>query len=50
MCTVVFALPSGGTSLIWCGILAGGAGALAGGSLGKFGGEYVYEKYYQVAP
>lgn len=53
MCTVVFALPSGGTSLIWCGILAGGAGAFAGGwAGGEFGkaiGEIVYENIYQTA-
>lgn len=53
MCTVVFALPTGGTSLIWCGILAGGVGAFVGGWVGSVGGkaigEIVYENIYQTA-
>ena len=54
ICTVVFGLPTSGTSVIWCGILAGGAGAFGGGmalgALGELGGEFVYEKKYQASP
>lgn len=50
VCNLILGLPSGGTSLLWCGILAGGGGALLGGSLGAKGGqeagEMVYEKTY----
>ena len=52
ICNVVFALPSGGTSLLWCGIVAGGVGGVVGGSLGgnwvKSGGEILYENVYST--
>lgn len=35
-CNIVFGLPSGGSSLLWCGIVVGGAGAYLGG---KYGGD-----------
>ena len=54
VCTIIFALPSGGTSALWCGVVAGGAGAVAGGMAGGLGGEYagelVYEQTYPMAP
>ena len=54
ICTVVFGLPTSGTSVIWCGVLAGGAGAFGVGmALGAFGemiAEFVYERKYQVSP
>lgn len=54
VCNLILGLPSGGTSLLWCGILAGGAGAFAGGTVGgavgQQTGEFVYEKTYPTAP
>ena len=54
VCTIVFGFPTGGTSAIWCGVLAGGAGAFGGGlTLGsafEIAGEYVYEQTYQTSP
>lgn len=51
VCNVVFGLPSGGTSLLWCGIVAGGAGGVVGGNLGgsflQGQGSIVYENYYK---
>ena len=35
-CNAIFGLESGGTSLLWCGIVAGAAGGYFGG---KYGGE-----------
>ncbi len=50
VCTVLFALPSVGTSALWCGIIAGGIGGLAGASLMsddlKKRGELLYENNY----
>ena len=50
-CSLLLSLPSGGTSLLWCGIVAGIAGGYAGGEYfgdrGKHGGEVLYEKIYQ---
>lgn len=37
VCSVAFGLPSGGTSLLWCGIVVGGGG-------GYLGGKYFSEK------
>ncbi len=31
-CNVVFGIPSAGTSLLWCGIIAGAAGGYLGGN------------------
>ncbi|MBE0457413.1 hypothetical protein [Pseudoalteromonas prydzensis] len=36
-CSIVFGLPSSGTSFFWCAVVAGGSGGYAGG---KYGGEY----------
>ena len=51
-CSIVFAVPSAGTSLLWCGILVGGVGGLVGGNviggLLQGGGEVVYEKVYST--
>lgn len=50
ICGLLFAAPSAGTSLLWCGVLVGGVGAYAGGYLGSWGGgvagEYVFERNY----
>lgn len=46
-CNAVFAGPTLGSSLLWCGIVAGGAGGVAGGAaLGKVGeaiGQVIHE-------
>lgn len=54
-CSVVFAPLSGGSSFLWCALLAGGAGAIAGGTAGDYfgrgAGELIYEtKSSIVAP
>ena len=51
LCTVVFGLPSGGTSLVWCAVVVGG-GVGYGlsqniGSKGRLLGETVYETLYR---
>lgn len=47
-CNLVFGLETAGTSLLWCGIIAGMAGGYvggqAGGHYGQQGGEWIYEK------
>jgi len=52
-CNLVFGVPSGGTSLIWCGIVVGGGGALALGAAGsEFGptfGSRIYDLSESVA-
>ncbi len=47
-CTIVFALPSGGSSFLWCGIVAGAVGGLAGAKLFGSGGEAVGELIYET--
>ncbi len=51
VCNMLFGFPSGGTSLLWCGIVAGGAGGLLGGMVGsnyaQSRGEILYENIYQ---
>jgi len=51
-CNFLFGIESAGTSLLWCGIVAGGVGGYVGGSfLGgvfKSGGEIVYENVYST--
>ena len=46
-CNVVLGLPSVGTSLLWCGVVAGGIGAFGAGFAGAKGGpllgEWIYE-------
>lgn len=48
VCSTLFALPSAGSSLLWCGLIAGAAGGVAGGVVGGsvFTGaaEVVYDK------
>ena len=47
-CTVAFGLPSGGTSALWCGIVAGGAGGLVGGEFFGNQGKEWSEKLYET--
>ena len=46
VCTLVFGIPSGGTSAFWCAVVAGAgggyAGGMAGGYVGNKGGEFLY--------
>lgn len=46
VCTIVFGIPSGGTSAFWCAVVAGAGGGYAGGVggalLGEKGGELLY--------
>lgn len=44
-CSLVFSVPSGGTSLLWCGIIAGGVGALG---LGYVGGHFISKFSKQI--
>jgi len=50
-CNLVFGIPTGGTSLLWCGIVMGVAGSYAGGKLLghelKGRSEVLYETMYQ---
>ncbi len=50
VCNMIFGLPSGGSSLLWCGVVAGGTGGIVGGSLGGSAsqslGELIYETIY----
>ena len=50
-CTIVFALPSGGSSFLWCGIVVGSAGGLVGAQLGsnflQGQSELLYENHYR---
>ncbi len=41
-------VPTGGTSLLVCSVLAVGATSLAGGSIGAVGGEAIGEKIYEA--
>jgi hypothetical protein len=45
-CNLVFGIESAGTSLLWCGIVAGAAGSYLGGR-GEKVGEILYETTYQ---
>ncbi|SON52106.1 hypothetical protein [Vibrio tapetis] len=49
VCTLMFGLPTGGTSAFWCAVVAGGAGGYVGGNMaGKYGestGELLYKSY-----
>jgi len=44
---VIFGIETFGTSLLWCGIVAGAAGGFVGGKyvgkVGEFTGEKIYE-------
>ena len=50
-CNLLFGIQTAGTSLLWCGIVAGVAGSYAGGKYigmgGKATGEVLYETVYQ---
>ncbi len=50
-CNVLFGIQTVGTSLLWCGIVAGVVGSYAGGKYGgqftKEKGEVLYETIYQ---
>lgn len=48
LCTVVFGLPSAGTSFFWCAIVAGGAGGYMGGKYGGEFGAYGGNELYKV--
>jgi len=43
VCSLGFGLPSAGSSMFWCGALAGGTGAIAGGKVGELAAEKLYE-------
>lgn len=45
-CSIVFSLPTGGTSFFWCSLVAGAGGGYAGGMIGGSGGDYIGEKLY----
>ena len=45
-CSVVFGLPTGGSSFFWCAVVAGASGGYAGGTYGGKFGEYVGEEVY----
>jgi len=49
-CNLVFGVPTGGSSLFWCGLVGAAAGGYFGGSAGgdivKYGGELLYESLY----
>lgn len=44
VCNLAFGLPTGGTSVIWCGLVAGGVGGYVGARVGTRGGEALYEE------
>ena len=46
VCNLIIGLPSGGTSLFWCGVAVGGAGAFAGGYMGSAVGPDVGHMIY----
>ena len=45
-CSVVFGLPTGGSSFFWCAVVAGASGGYSGGTYGGKFGEYVGEEVY----
>ena len=48
LCNLAFGFFSAGTSLLWCGIVAGGAGGLAGGATGGAIGKYFGTQLYET--
>lgn len=46
-CNLLFGLESVGTSLLWCGLVAGGVGGFTGssvgGAVGEASGEWIYK-------
>jgi hypothetical protein len=53
-CNLLFGLESVGTSLLWCGLVAGAAGGYVvgegGGRLFKAGGNLIFEQTYPLGP
>ena len=47
-CNIFFGIETAGTSLLWCGLVAGGLGAYAGGTAGGSSFEFIGEKLYEV--
>jgi hypothetical protein len=45
-CSVVFGLPSGGSSLFWCAVVAGASGGYVGGKYGGELGEFIGEEVH----
>ncbi len=45
-CSVVFGLPSGGSSFFWCAVVTGASGGYAGGKYGGEFGEFLGEEVY----
>jgi hypothetical protein len=50
ICTVVFAVPTGGLSVLGCGIVGGLVGGYAGGAMGEWHGELAGEMLYDWVP
>ncbi len=48
VCNAVFAIPSVGTSLLWCGIIAGGLSGYLGSNLASSVGESRGEEIYKA--
>lgn len=47
-CNFLFGIETAGTSLLWCGIVAGAAGGYAGGKYAGSAGEWTGETLYEV--
>ena len=47
-CNLLFGLETAGTSLLWCGIVAGAVGGYAGGKHAGSGGEWMGDKIYET--
>jgi hypothetical protein len=50
VCLAAFGAPTLGLAALGCGIIAGGALAYAGGTMGEAGGEILGEKLYEWTP
>ena len=50
LCIAIFAAPSGGLSVLGCGIVGGMAGAMTGGKIGDAFGEFSGEMVYNWVP
>jgi len=48
-CTLIFSLPTGGTSMFWCALVAGASGGYLGGKWGGELGENKDEELYRVS-
>ena len=47
-CNMIFGLETAGTSLLWCGLVAGAAGAYTGANMFSKGGEKTGVLVYEV--